>query len=252
MIAIQELRELVRTIIYTGYLLEEKPVSAILIANKGSGKSEVLNEFRGIDNLGFYTDITYIGLLDSLQTNKYMNHIIIPDFLKATMKKKSTSDNFISGLNALIEEGLDKVSFPNKNYEFNNRKCGLITATTSDSFFQHQKEWDSMGFISRMLTISYCYSDKTKEQIFDYIFNRRYMNNIFNKERLPKKKLKIELKENMAKQLYEKSNDFRKQKILQSLSMARAIINNRKVVTQQEIDEVNSMKKFINLLFVEI
>jgi hypothetical protein len=251
-IAIEELRELVRTIIYTSYVDGEKPVSCIFVADKGSGKSEILNKFKMFDNLAYFTDITYVGLIDLLERNENIQHIVIPDFLKIVMKKKSTSENIISCLNALMEEGLGKISFFNKTYDFKDRRCGLLTATTSDSFLKNQKQWDSIGFISRMLVVSYSYSNGTKADIFDYIFNRKYLKEKLTKEKMPKKKSKIILPLDLAKQLKDKDTDFRKQKQLQVLSMARALVHGRKEVIQKDINEVNSMKKFINLLFHEI
>lgn len=252
MIKINELREIIKTIIYTSYVKHEKPVSAMFIADKGSGKSEILKQFNSFDGIHTPTDITYRGLLELLEKDKTIKFIVIPDFLKITMKPKSTSDNIISFLNAVIEEGASKFNFPNRSFDLQGRQIGLLTATTSDSFFKNQREWDSIGFISRLLPISFSYSEQTKKEVLDFIEGRSYLNDIFKKELLPKKLIDIKMEKHLASGLRDKKLDFRRQKQYQNMAMARAIIHKRRVVTNKDIDDVNQMKKYINLDFVEI
>lgn len=255
MIKIEELKELIKTILFSGYVSNEKPLSAIFIADVGSGKSEMLNSFKVNDNIAYFTDVTYMGLIKLLENEKEIRHIVIPDFLKITMKKKSTTDNITSCFNAMMEEGLDKISMMGQSFDFKGKNVGLITATTKDSFAQYKKRWKSMGFLSRMLIISYRYSEKTKEEIFRYIYNREYLNdNNKSKENMPLRNVHIKLKPELAKMLREKRTDFRNQKQLQTLAMARCLMDNRTKleVTKKDIQKINSFKKFINLEFTEI
>lgn len=255
MIKTEEIKELIKTVLYSGYVADEKPLSVMFVGNIGTGKSEIINSFRKVDNLAFFTDVTYMGLIKLLEENKEVRHIVIPDFLKITMKKKSTSENITSCFNAMMEEGIDKISMMGQSFDFKGKKCGLITATTKSSFEQKSKQWRSMGFLSRMLVISYDYSKDTVEEIFDYIFKRNYLNDE-NKIRLnmPIRNIPVQISKSLSKKLRDVNTDFRGQKQLQTLAMARTLMDNRKefVVTDEDIKKVNSFKKFINLNYTKI
>lgn len=253
MIKIGELKELLKLVFFTGYVAGEKPVSVMLVGEVGIGKSELVKTMKISDNIVFYTDVTYMGIIKLLEENKEVRHIVIPDFLKITMKKKSTTDNITSCFNALMEEGLDKISMMGQQHDFKGKKVGVITATTRNSFNQHKRKWEAMGFLSRMLIVSYDYSDKTKEDIFKYIFERGYLKNNKEKElEMPVRNLDVKLLVNLAKQLREKDTTFRKQKQLQALVMANALLNNRFKVLKEDVNKINNFKKFINLNYTKI
>lgn len=253
MIKTEELKELVKTIFYTGYVENEKPLSFMLIGKVGTGKTEILNSFSLNDNVAFFTDITYMGLIKLLSEQKEVRHIVIPDFLKITMKKKSTTENITSCFNAMMEEGLEKISMMGQSFDFKGKKVGLITATTLDSFAQHRKGWNKMGFLSRMLIVSFSYKDETIKEIFDYIFNRKYIRESKRKEIMPIRNVEVNLTPELSKLLKDKDTSFRRQKQLQTLSMARALVNNRTEVIKEDIDWVNRIaKKYLNMNFTKI
>lgn len=256
MIKIERLKELIKTIIYTGYIEGEKPLSVLFVGNIGIGKSETLKLFDVNNNIAFFTDVTYMGIIKLLTDSKDIKHIVIPDLLKITMKKKSTTDNIISCINAGIEEGISKISMMGQSYDFKGKTFGLITATTKDSFDQQKKRWISMGFLSRMLIVTYDYSKDTREEIFNYIYDRDYLNDKKELLSLPFQNLKVKLSKDLARKLRDKDTDFRKQKQYQILAMARAIINNPNnqtfEVTEKEINEVNKMKDLISLGYTEL
>jgi len=255
MIKVNDLKELIRTVLFSGYIAEENPLSIMFVADVGSGKSEMLNTFRVNDNIAYFTDVTYMGLIKLLQETKEVRHIVIPDFLKITMKRKSTTDNITSCFNAMMEEGLDKISMMGQSFDFKGKKLGLITATTKASFNQYKKQWKAMGFLSRMLIISYKYSSKTQKEIFDYIMKREYLKNgAHKKENMPIRNHDVELSLKLAKKLKDKKTSFRRQKQFQTLAMSRALMDNRDrfKVTEDDIKMVNSFKKYLNLDFTEI
>ena len=147
MIKVDNLKELIKTVLYTGYVADEKPLSIMFVAHYGTGKSEILNTFNVNDNIAYFTDVTYMGLIKLLEEEKEVRHIVIPDFLKITMKKKSTTDNITSCFNAMMEEGLDKISMMGQSYDFKGKKVGLITATTKKSFEEFSSELSSKEYL---------------------------------------------------------------------------------------------------------
>lgn len=253
MIKIDVLKDLIKTILYTGYVAGEKPLSVMFVGKVGSGKSEIINTFKLNDNIAYFTDLTYMGLIQLLKDNPNLKHIAIPDFLKITMKKKSTMDNVTSAFNSLMEEGLDKISMMGVSHDFKGKKCGIITATTKGSFSQLEQKWKSMGFLSRMIIISYDYKDNTIKDIFEYIFNSDYLKDN-NKEKIPLPFTDIDVKisRKYASELKDKDTDFRRQKQLQILAKARALMSQRTEVNQQDINDINSFKKYLNLNYTKI
>jgi len=154
-----------------------------------------------------------------------------------------------------MEEGLDTISMMGKTVDFKGKQCGLITATTKSSYEQHKKTWQSMGFLSRMLVISFDYNKKTIEEIFDYIQKRKYLEN--NKRinlEMPIRNIDVKISPNLAKKLRDETTSFRGQKQLQTLAMARALIDNRKEIKVNitDIKKIKSFKKFINLDYKKI
>ena len=256
MIKTEELQDLIKTVLYTGYISGEKPLSVLLIGQVGIGKSQLITDYEKKDNIVVCSDITYMGILHHLKTNREFRHLIIPDFLKITMKSKTTTANAVSILNAGIEEGIGEINLLNYNEDFKGKTFGLITATTKDSLSQNRKNWQSMGFLSRCLIISYDYKDDTKEQIFDFIQDRLYKSEKKKELDLPSANLDVILPKELAKKLRNRETTFRSQKQLQTLAMARAIMNNlatnKFIVTQKEIDEVLKMSKFFNYNFTKI
>lgn len=256
MIKTEELQEFIKTVFYTGYIKGEKPLSVFIIGNVGIGKSELLSSYEETNNISFFTDMTYMGLLNLLKKNKEVRHIIIPDFLKITMKGRNTTNNVLSLLNSGMEEGIREISLMGFNEDFKNKKIGLISSTTRDSYYQNRKKWESMGFLSRCLILSYDYKDETKEQIFDFIFNRDYLNDGKKKLELPIMNVEVKLPRNLARKLRDKTSTFRSQKQLQTLLMARSIINNPNSkefeVTEKEVNEVIRFSKYINMDFKKI
>lgn len=253
MIKIEELKELIKLVLYSSYIYGEKPLSLFIISRVGMGKSELLKKFKLTDNIILCSDITYSGIIELIKNNPSLKHIIIPDFIKITMRKKSTTDNFISILNDLTEEGLFEIRMQNMKENFKGRTVGIITATTSDSWESNKSKWEDIGFSSRMLKISYSHSKKTKEDIFNYIYERGYLKES-KKEKIkfPKNPVKITLSSELSKQLKKETTTYRSQKQMQLLALSSALIRNSKKVEQQDINKVINLSKFINMEFTEI
>lgn len=252
MIKVEDLKKLVKLVLLTGYIKNEKPLSLFFVAVAGSGKTSITMHYKSKRVL-FATDLTYRGLLDELEQNKAIKHVIIPDFIKITQKRRSTSDNLISLLNALVEEGVGKISMYNYNKDFQGRTAGLIMSTTKASFNQNKKSWTSFGFLSRMLICTYSYDQNTIQEILDFINEEAY-NQEKEHENLKGYRQRIVTSEKeLNSQLNELSKrNFRKLKQLQTLAKAHAILRGSNKVTQQDIDEVKRLAKFLNLNYNKI
>lgn len=250
MINMQDLKKLVKLTLLTGIIKNEKPVSLLVVGKSGNGKTQLINSFK-MRTASFYTDLSYSGVLLSMKENPFLKHVIIPDFIKITQKKRSTSDNFISLLNALLEEGVGKIKLFNQEHDFSGRIIGLVTATTKASLGQHKEIWQSFGFFQRMLVVSYDYTDETIEKIMESINNQEYIQ--YRQEKIIGAGIDIKSEAKYNKQFNKLvDKNFRSLKHLQALAKANALLNKRKVVAQEDVDEIIRLTKYMNLKYTKI
>ena len=252
MINTEDLKKITKLVLLSGYIKNVKPLSLMLISVAGNGKTEIISSFKS-KRIIFMTDLTYMGLLKELKNNPRLKHIIIPDFIKITQKKRSTTDNLVSILNALVEEGIGKISMYNFECDYKNRNAGVIIATTKASFGQHKRMWGNMGFMSRMLLCSYEYKDETIERIFEYINNEDYLKDNTQEKIKECKDIYIKSQPNLNKRFNELAKkSFRGLKQLQTLAKCHALSRGSQTVTDEDIKEIIRLAEYLNLNFKKI
>lgn len=246
-----DLKKIVKLVLLTGNLKGAKPVSLLIVSKSGNGKTELITSYQKKSS-AFLTDTSYIGILQLLKDEPQIKHIIIPDFIKITQKKRSTSDNLVSLLNALTEEGIGRIKVFTNDYDYKGKTCGLITATTKSSFSHKKSAWETFGFVQRMIIVSYDYADDTIEKIFDSINKKEWIGD--DKEKLVGYTNKeVKTKAELFKQLNKIANKrFRTLKHLQNLVEAHAVLRGDNEVKQEDIDEVIRLSKYMNLNYTKI
>lgn len=252
MIKTDDLKKIVKLVLLSGYVKNEKPLSLLIVGDAGLGKTEIISAYKS-SRVEFITDLSYSGLIETMSKKGTLKHIIVPDFLKITQKKRSTADNLISLLNAGIEEGIGKIRLYNVNHDLKMRRIGLITATTKSSLAQRWKAWQSMGFISRMLLVSYSYSDETISEVMDYINSEMYKMNGKQEGIKGYKDTDVKTEKDLNSQFNKISEKrFRTLKQLQVLAKSHAISRHDDKVKQEDIDEVLRLTKFLNLHYTKL
>ncbi len=253
MIKVDDIKKIMKLVLISSFLKYEKPLSLLLLGDTGTGKTEIIRKFSS-ERLLFCTDVSYSGLIEELKRNNSARHILIPDFIKITMKRRSTTDNLISLLNALVEEGLRTVIVGHNNkFDFNGRNLGLITATTRASYGQHREEWESFGFLDRMIKVSYSYSQQTIDEIFEYINRELYIEDEKTEKLRGYKDIGVESSFEFNKQLNGFSNNrFRTLKQLQLLIKCHALLMRRKAVIQEDVIEIIRLEKFMNFNYTKL
>ena len=159
---VESVEEILKLVFASGYIKNAYPVSTIIVANVGCGKTSILKKFSVTEGVAYITDVTAYGIINTFYKEikeKNIKHLIIPDLIAPLSKAKSTVNTFISFINALIEEGILRISTYAIDIE-EPIKCGLVTAIAKEDLFSgHRKEtWHRVGFLSRMIPISYSYS----------------------------------------------------------------------------------------------
>lgn len=261
LVGVEELVELMRAVFASAYLLKYRPISINFVSKPGNGKTELalFFDFEAENPQAMaLTELSSVGVTNVLKRYSNLKHIIIPDLTRITMKKKSTSDNLVSCLNALMEEGLHSISLQNSEMDFKGRQCGIVTAITTDSYGQNKAKFQSIGLTSRFLIVSYDYNEETKQKILESIYRSEWLEkhakiklrtNSGKKLRLTHVKMSPEL----AKKLNLLGrNPFRTQKQLQTLACACALLDDRKEVNDDDIIKVLNFNRFFNLEYTKI
>lgn len=259
LINLKDIENLLRAVLYSGYLANEKPISLILIADVESGKTELVKKYRFNKGIAYLTDATAWGITSQYKSqleNNELKHIIIPDLLTPFSKKDSSVKSFITFMNGLMEEGIFKIKTYATNIDKEINSVGLIGCLTKQEFNKKFRNMKDVGFLSRCLPVTFSYSKETVIKIFESIIQEDYINESEKNFNFPKEPVKIKLPVEIAREIANMTliiaketsiYGFRLQKSLQRLIKANALINNRKRVTQGDFEDIKKYINFINL-----
>jgi hypothetical protein len=172
------------------------PVNLLLIAPAECGKTRLLKGIFAKKTLELM-DISPKLIVDKLIPQiekKDVSTLIIPDLIQLVGHKKNTSDSTIAFLNALIEEGIKDSLFNGMEFHLKERVfCGLMTAITPSEFYLHLKKWNGIGFLHRLLPVSYDYCADTIRKIHDEIASGQMFYEIEKLNFNPKNPIKIKI-----------------------------------------------------------
>ena len=260
MLYLKAIQSVVEKSLWTGWLQKEKPISVLIVANPESFKTELLKKYRMNDGVVYMTDVTAYGLTKSIipmaEMGKKVNHLIIPDLLNPLSKQLTTARAFIQFMNAIIEEGAVQVQTYAMQFK-QEIQCGLITAITPSALARRRKYWNDIGFLSRLVPLSYSYETGISEDILKSIIKSDYQNEEDTITiQFPKEKMPVEDSPELYEQFLvythkfseaNKTYGFRYQKQLQVLAKANALSEKRYKVEQRDADWVKSVAEYINL-----
>lgn len=276
MIGIDTILGLLELVVLTGHIRGEQPVSVLVTAPPEAGKTTMVMKFVLNEGLVVLTDCTAFGIMrdygQSIAQGR-VKHLVIPDLIRPMSRGRDTVHSLVAFLNALIEEGVvsistyaERVGVQNQGNSDQNRlpvKCGLITTMAQGILLDGRHHWARMGFMSRLLPISYTYNAGTQLEIHRAIANREYLSDTPIRLDLPSEDAEIRLQSPQTDELItlasglnsiiastnnsERVYGFRLQRHLQRLVMASALKHSRDVVTQEDVDYLRSLSGCINL-----
>jgi len=276
MIGINTILGLLELVVLTGHIRGERPVSVLITAPVEGGKTTMVMKFVPNEGLVVLTDCTAFGIMrdygQSIAQGR-VKHLVIPDLIRPMSRGRDTVHSLVAFLNALIEEGVvsistyaERVGVQNQENAGQNRlpvKCGLITTMAQGILLDGRHHWVRMGFMSRLLPISYTYNAGTQLEIHRAIANREYLSDTPIRLNLPREDAEIRLQSPQTDNLItlasglnsiiastnnpERVYGFRLQRHLQALAMASALKHGRDVVTQEDVDYLRSLSGCINL-----
>lgn len=263
MIGLGWLEEFLSYGIASTFVKNGRPVSMLIIADVEAGKSEILKKLSKIPSCLYITSFTRYGLLQEFRHEiemKEIRTIVVPDLIQLIDSvNPNLQSNIITFLNAFVEEGIRVISTYNTQFKSKDDiRINLIGAIPKMVFFDKRrlKRWQSMGFISRMLPVSYSYDQEVTAKIFDYVTNRQYIKEDDIQLKLEDKdvvlipelaKKFLPLTEVIAKRT--ETYGFRFQRGLQELACARALLKGRTEVIEDDIKRITELATWCNLEF---
>jgi hypothetical protein len=283
MIGVSKIETILKLAIWSGALKGERPLSIMLIAAVGCGKSSLLKkteqrgrvkkilmgrgiraremEVRQVVGSVLYTNNTTPHILCNryghLLKSGQIKHIAIPDFLNILNLPRNTYAYTLNFYNSLIEEGI--LSFESRDTQFVSEvpvTIGLLTAVAKQDFDRRYNDWSNIGFLSRVLPVSFTYDGNTAKAIRESIKHKEYLKDIegFNIQ-LPASPQDVTIPAKLADEIEQIAlqirdvNDplaARPQKQLQILCMARALTRGATVVEEADVKMLRDYKKYFN------
>ena len=275
LIEVEPLKDIIKLTLQTAYLKDlATPVNLLLIAKPESGKTAVMSLFKikGTYTTNNLTQAVVVSkFLPMIESGK-LKHLIIPDILNAVEKDLRTAKSLINLLKSLIEEGitsLDQFHIRTNRVYNPPVKCGLITAITTESYhgydnpLTHRTEggikhyWRRIGLLSRFIPFSYEYEISKVMKIFESIQKEEYEARS-NPEKIKRRIMKVKGNKNLFQQfqilsfhLGSKVSGYgiRTQRNLQYLAKANAMLHDRNMVAQEDIDKIMKLGNWINYKF---
>lgn len=279
MTPIDPVAEILALGIYSAYIEGDKSVSIILIADPEMNKTRSLMRFSDVKGVKVQTDLTYYGIINEvlpdLKNGRYRT-ILMPDLLKAIMKKQSTKSNFLTILNALIEEGVYDVTIRDQR-SFDGVQANILTSITPGVYRDNRNLLHKIGFWTRVVPFTYSYTSEKVEGIFERIGtysvlsekpveceipNWDYKVNIGEKATEYAEKLarKIAASETYSEQRISRSGNvyyvkkkgghgFRHKWQMQCLLKASAVMRQDCLVNELDIDRLRRLSRWINYDF---
>jgi len=252
----EEITELLRYILFSDYIeldlsRKETAISAIIIANIESGKTSLIEQFAPNTGILHITDLTAWGI-----QHKYINElkigqikrIIIPDMINPLNRKQETVSGLITFLNAYISwEGVRTIMTYALQIEIKIPIRGSILTTIAIKDYKKlNKGLAAVGFLSRMMPITYSYDSETVSNILLEVAQEtdgwRDINLAF-----PSSPVNINMESGLSVELIDRARKigeqagaygFRAMKQLRVLTKCVALSDGREEVRKDDIDRV--------------
>lgn len=247
------LLDFVKLLLWTGQLSDERPVSAIIVAPAGSGKTTMLENLQ-CEQATFVGDLTARPLSGIVTENKEVTHILLGDMLSLFGHKETTVKLTLRLVSQMTGEKIMHDPWTGK--EIPPRMIGLITAIPPEELKKRaiSKHINSGGFASRFLIARYSYKNSTITAIHRFIAENRYANVVHRPFVMESPgKLEIKIPENVAlmisdygKQIRDDSLGFRIHRHLRALTKAQARRSGRKLCIVEDFKLVETYCEFFS------
>jgi hypothetical protein len=170
LLQLQAIADFVNLLLWTGQLPDERPVSAIIVAPAGAGKTTML-ERMACEQAEFMGDLTARSLRACVQSDK-VTHILLGDMLAMFGHRASTVKLTMQLVSQLTGEKLQHDPWTGEAIK--PKQIGLITAIPPPDFLKQKAHIGAGGFASRFLVVKYTYKPSTIAAIHRFISRNGY------------------------------------------------------------------------------
>lgn len=134
-----QLSRFLQLMAHTGFVSNGRPQSVVLVAEPGSGKTELLerlsNYFLPNGHLAYYSDMTFRTVIDVLKlaSRGQVTHVVLPEFQKIIARKKAVAESTLAIMLQMMEEGVHTVAYGPRTIDLKGARAGILAATTVTS-----------------------------------------------------------------------------------------------------------------------
>jgi len=172
LVGMEIVEEIIKSVLHTGFVEGSLPLSLLIVAGSGTGKSKTINQFKS-DGIHIQNDLTTFDLLGLFSKDEadVIHHIIVPDLNLPLSHRSTVSKLMIATLLGSTSERI-KIFVTKKGgerVEHRHRAIGLISAITPTVFDKNARKFAELGFIRRMPPIFYEPGERTVNLILKFI-----------------------------------------------------------------------------------
>jgi hypothetical protein len=163
MFHIEALEEVLETILYTGCVRDEIPVSIIIVGPSGIGKSKMLARYQS-SALRLTDSISSKGLYDiavSDSEKKELRFLLMPDLNPTLSRKPTTVEAAVASLLSFTSDGTVRIDDGRERKECKHEPIGIVTAATPEMYNKQAKKWFALGLRRRIIPLYFNYSLST-------------------------------------------------------------------------------------------
>lgn len=252
MVGLEQVIDLVTAVLWSGQVEGERPLSLILVAPPGSGKTSVL-ELVECETAKFFSDFTSREVKSALGENASLTHLMLGDFLSLFGHSKGTVKLSINLVSRLTGDTIRQKPWTGE--EIKPKKMGLITAIPPDDLNKREirSHVRSGGFASRFIMAKYNYSQEAIEKGHKFIREGKYRSAKPFEIQIKQGSILVEVPLKIAMQLDALSrqikNDpigFRAHHHIRTLACSIARMHARNVVTEKDYEQVVKFADFFS------
>jgi hypothetical protein len=172
LIGMHVVEEIIKSVLFTAFVEHAIPLSILIVAGSGAGKSKTINQFKG-DGIHIQNDLTTFDLIGLFTKDKddQIHHIIVPDLNLPLSHKSSVSKLMIATLLGSTSERIKMFTTVKggERVEHAHRAIGLISAITPTVFDKNVRKFSELGFVRRMPPIFFQPGEKTINTVLKFI-----------------------------------------------------------------------------------
>ena len=146
------------------------PISLILVADSGGGKSKMLSRYAG-DSIHVTQSFTSQGLFELMQhdSENKIRFLLTADLNPTLSRKPATVEATVANLLSVTADGTTRIDDGRQEKVCKHAPVGIITAVTPDLYHKQAKKWFALGLRRRIIPIFYTYSTETLAAIMEQV-----------------------------------------------------------------------------------